>query len=253
MKEALFFVKFGQKEHLQQLVDGKIYFSNAKAFMKLEEEQQKKGQGDAFEGRFFFPFLRAEFRHKVTKEIIQIVDNSKINLGFEGIETMPLFCITAGNLNDCEYIISEKNYKIKFNPKKEAVIRTHFREANSVLIIKTPDIFISDVKNIFNNNCYADFVRYFNMSVLTDDRLAFLMGVPELSKLNTENMSFFMTSDNVYKHLYCKDIYFNEQQEFRFIPSSIMINEPRIFDLQMNSSTELCDLDSFFAGVEIKI
>ena len=46
-----FFIKYGEKEHLQQIVDGKLRFTPSQTYIKIEEKQHNKGQGDLLEGR----------------------------------------------------------------------------------------------------------------------------------------------------------------------------------------------------------
>lgn len=40
------FIKSGEEEHLQQIVDGSLRFSPSQVYVKMEEEQHNKGQGD---------------------------------------------------------------------------------------------------------------------------------------------------------------------------------------------------------------
>ena len=55
MNNIMFFLKIGKKEHLKDLVDGSLYFSNAEHFWGIEENLKIKGQGDILESgsRFF--------------------------------------------------------------------------------------------------------------------------------------------------------------------------------------------------------
>lgn len=45
------FVKYGKKEHLQQIVSGKLRFSPSQNYIKMEELLHNKGQGDLLEGK----------------------------------------------------------------------------------------------------------------------------------------------------------------------------------------------------------
>ena len=48
---AGFFIKYGEKEHLQQIIDGKLRFTPSQTYIKIEEKQHNKGQGDLLEGK----------------------------------------------------------------------------------------------------------------------------------------------------------------------------------------------------------
>lgn len=246
--EILFLVKFGERDHLQQLADGIIYFSNAMSFIKLEEEQQKKGQGDSYEGRMFLPVVNMQIRNPEKDELIMTIPNVNLNMGFEGLETMPLFCITAGATDDCNEWISNKDYSIKLSDEKELTIREHFGAADSALVIIEPLMFIHNVKAAFSHECISDMVRYYNMSVLTTDRLSYLLGCGEKLLSGT---SFAMTTDNIYKHLFCKDNYFKLQSEYRFVVPKLIMEKPILIDLKIKVPSILVDIDEFFSGLRV--
>ena len=49
MTEIKFLLKFGKREHLESLVKGNIYCSNAITFWGIEDKLKIKGQGDILE------------------------------------------------------------------------------------------------------------------------------------------------------------------------------------------------------------
>ncbi len=49
--QPIFMIKFGKRAHLQQIVEGRIRFSPIENYVKLEEQQQIKGQGDKLEAK----------------------------------------------------------------------------------------------------------------------------------------------------------------------------------------------------------
>ena len=51
MAEIKFLLKFGKREHLESLVKGSIYCSNAITFWGIEDKLKIKGQGDILEAR----------------------------------------------------------------------------------------------------------------------------------------------------------------------------------------------------------
>ena len=245
--EILFFVKFGKKKHLEQLINGKGYFSNSGCFNKIEREQMKKGQGDILDGRMLIHAIDAEIKNNIT-DVIKKIENIIFNIGFEGIDKMLAFCLTAGFIEDCEYHNLPNKYKIKFSRRKEKKIREHFKDADSALLIETPKKFIKCVTQAFKEKCYAGLVHYYDMFKLTIDRLEFLTGEP----FDPNNRRVFTIKiDDIYKHLYCKDYFFDEQQEFRFVIPEITITEPKIFEIGKDFKSKLVNINEFFNGIKV--
>jgi len=243
----LLFAKFGERQYMERLADGEVYFSLADKFIKQEQEQQQKGQGDAFEGRMNIMAFDVKMYDPDTNELLYEIPNVNLNLGFEYVANMPIFCLTAGYSSDCDFV-ADNRCVIKFSKDKEKIIREHFSKADTALIIKKPDLFIQDVQEAFTVLCYADTVKYFDMSVLTTDRMNYLQ-TGSLEKIKVS--SFSMTVDNIYRHLYCKDNFFKDQAEFRFVVPKLHIDKPQTFNIKMRSDIQLFDLDEFFNGVEI--
>lgn len=245
--DILFFVKFGEQHHMKQLANGEVYFSNAGNFIKQENEQLQKGQRDAFEGRMNILVSNAKIFHPDTNEFICELPNVKLNLGFEFVENMPLFCITAVYKEDC-ISINDKEFIIKFSEEKENIIRTHFKKATTALVIKQPDSFIENVNQAFNTYCHAETVKYFDTSIMTKDRLIYL----STGRLdNIELSNFGMTTDNIFRQLYCKDIFFILQSEFRFVVPKLQIQKPQIFKIKMEPECKLFTLNEFFNAIKI--
>ena len=47
-------IKYGEKEHLEKIEEGKIRFAPSQVYVKMEEDLHNKGQGDLLEGKFVF-------------------------------------------------------------------------------------------------------------------------------------------------------------------------------------------------------
>ncbi|SKC58121.1 hypothetical protein [Maledivibacter halophilus] len=249
-QEILFLVKFGRREHLVELENGKVYFSNSGRFNDIEKEQLKKGQGDTLDGRMLINATDVVIRDHESDKVINRIDEAIMNMGFDGVNKMPVFCLTSGFITDCEYYYSANRYKIKFDKEKERIIREHFGDADSALVIETPKDFIRCVTQAFEEKCYSELVRYYDMSILTMDRLEYLTGASD--RFNNKRV-FTMTTDNVYRHLYCKDDFFIQQQEFRFVVPEITITNPKTFDIEKGFKSRLVSVDDFFNGIEVGI
>lgn len=246
--EVLFFVKFGKREHLKALANGKAYFSNADTFITQEKEQLKRGQGDMLEGRILINTSNALIKDNEMDEVFNITSPAAYIIDFDRVKEMPVFCLTAGFIEDCQYYYSDDEYMIRFTKDKAETIKEHFEDADSALLIETPQDFISSITNSFEEKCHANLIKYYDMSILTTDRLEYLQGEPiSFDKKQTLSIS----SDNIYRYLYCKDYYFIKQSEFRFIVPMLSIINPKSFDINRDFRSRLMDIDEFFDGVRV--
>lgn len=46
-----FMIKYGKAEHLQQIIDGSLRLTPSQDYIKIEESQHNRGQGDLLEGK----------------------------------------------------------------------------------------------------------------------------------------------------------------------------------------------------------
>jgi len=60
-------------------------------------------------------------------------------------------------------------------------------------------------------------------------------------------------AEYVYRTLQCKDIFFQKEQEYRFIVPTIEIEYPKEFDINLDTQIKLFDFDDFIRGVDINI
>lgn len=70
--------------------------------------------------------------------------------------------------------------------------------------------------------------------------------VPPKKEGNKTVYSF--NAEYVYRSLLCKDMFFNKEQEYRFILPRIEITKARVFSVCLQQKIELQDLDTFFAS-----
>ena len=49
MSDIRFLLKFGEKKHMENLVAGNLYCSNAQTFWGIEDNMKIRGQGDVLE------------------------------------------------------------------------------------------------------------------------------------------------------------------------------------------------------------
>lgn len=85
---AGFFIKYGEKKHLQQIVDGKLRFTPSQTYIKIEEKQHNKGQGDLLEG---IKIEGARMYHPETNEYLGTFPKSTVVISIQDVSNMPIF------------------------------------------------------------------------------------------------------------------------------------------------------------------
>ena len=253
-KDILFFVKFGKKCDLENMIKGSMHFSNVESFRKLEKEQLKKGQGDIHDGIFGILASDATITPNNSTDAPTKLNNQLFKVDFEENKGKAVFCITAGTRDNCSYYNDDLHYKIKFSNLQANLIKEQFTKADSVLLIKRPKLFI---KNVFENigyDCYSNKAFYYNEKHFTENNLydfhEIFTGKEADSSKITEAI---ITTDNVHKFLLCKDIFFLQQQEYRFILPKTKISKPQNLPIAPIIDEQIYSLDEFFAGVEVSI
>jgi len=248
MKRIKYLLKFGERKYLERLVDGKMYFSSAINFRKIEEELFIKGQGDKLEGGSVLYGQRATMTDLSTNETINIPDKFSIPIYYEPADKLPVFCLLACFEDDC---INGEGYEldIALSDDIKEDIKNHFPKADSVAIIRNPQEFIQDIHSTIGYECKSDLVNYFHLygyqtdNGNTNDLEYFkylAQDTPEV-RLEKGKRTVF-DAKFVFRSLLCKDVYFSKEQEYRFILTTVNIDEPREFDVKIRSDIELVDI-----------
>lgn len=99
MTEIKFLLKFGKREHLESLVKGNIYCSNAIIFWGIEDKLKIKGQGDILEAGTRMFAQKMIMQHPDTKEIIAEYGKSNGLIRVEPAEKMPVLYVESMELN----------------------------------------------------------------------------------------------------------------------------------------------------------
>ena len=128
------------------------------------------------------------------------------------------------------------------------MIQDHFNNPESALVIIQPHIFIVDVKKAFGNHCHGELIRYFPLLEKTYEQSQFLYGDEEYRTVEGHRI---MTNKTIYRYLLCKDTFFAQQQEFRFILSNRLIESPQIFDVKTTAKMQLMSSNEFFNSVHV--
>lgn len=160
-----FMIKYGKEEHLQQLVDGKIRFAPSQTYVRLEEAQHNKGQGDLLEGKMKIKMQSARLHSIETNELIRELPAGTMVVSLQDVNNMPVFCISQYDERQISDYTDELHYTITLSDEKIECIQNDFPEASHALIILEPDKFINEVRNIDGHRFVSDSIRYYDYDI----------------------------------------------------------------------------------------
>lgn len=255
MENIKFLLKFGQREHLEQLKNGNLFFSNAQILREIEENLKIKGQGDRLEGSSKIFSNNMKMVNNKTGKIVAENIKANIVLHFEPANKIPVFCLYAVDTSECEKTDYDK-WTIRFSENTKITINEHFPNANAVAIISNPKAFVQDVRKSINSDIKADLVKYFNIAdgydmnsteqrAIDHDYMKYLMqDVPPIVEGNKTTYSFNVKY--VYRSLFCKDKFFSDEQEFRIVLPEFEIDKGTLFHVSLSENIEVFNLDEFF-------
>lgn len=235
-----FMVKYGEKEHLEQLIGGKIRFAPAKAYIEIEETQHQKGQGDLLEGKVRIKADRMRRFHLETNELIQEGQSCVILLSVPDIKRMPVFCLSQYDDSSIQNYKDDENYTIAISEEKLAGIRADFPKATHALVILDPDEFINDVQSIPNHRIVGDSIRYYDYDINPLQMFMFLSFGDETVQTGGP---FTMSYEDRFRLLLRKDKDFSNQNEYRFIEIDETIDDPEFYDFKLTSRYLLVSID----------
>lgn len=240
------FIKYGEYDHLKQIVDGKLRFAPSQNYVLMEKEQHNKGQGDLLEGKMKIKIERAKMYHPETNELMAIIPQSECLVSIQDVNNMPVFCISGYDEKD----IKEKDGKrfLKISHEKIDCIKTDFKKATHALIIFDISRFINDVSQIKNHTVANDYIHYYDYDINTLQMFAYLATGSEEYEKNKEMVT---TYDNRFRHLLCKDIAFSQQQEYRFIVLDELIENPVFYPFNFSSEYMIVPIDDLYNVIEI--
>ena len=254
MGKIKFFLKFGERGHLETFSKGKLYFSNAEKFWGIEDELKIKGQGDQLEaGAMIFAQKITAYSHE-DNSLIAEAGSCKGLLRIEPAKNIPVFCLFAVFEEDCSYD-SDGNIIINLSDQTKKIITEHFPKANSVAIIDNPDSFVHDIEQSIGYEIKHELVGYFNLDsgLDTDDGrkamdMEYINYIMQDSPPVVEGKSTTYTfyADYAFRVLFCKDVYFSEEQEYRILMPTETILESKIYPAQITSKITVMSIDDFF-------
>lgn len=254
MAEIKYLLKFGEREHMESLVNGNIYCSNAITFWEIEDKLKIRGQGDILEAGTRIFAQKMIMQHLDTNEVIAEFGKAKGLVRIEPAEKMPIFCMFAVYEDDCKM---DNNGKvvISLSEEKKHTIRKHFPNADAVVIVPNPDGFIEDIRKSIGTDLKAESVHYFHIDkgLGTNDRqtaidmeyMKYLMqDAPPVKVDGATRYTFY--EDYAFRVLFCKDVFFDKEQEYRIVLPNEKIENGKSYPVNLSTKYEICDLNNFF-------
>ena len=81
--EPTIMIKYGEKQHLEQLVGGTIRFAPTEDYISMQRKNGTKGQGDSDEGKMHIKSIRSILQPHDEKTSASIISNADYCLSFE--------------------------------------------------------------------------------------------------------------------------------------------------------------------------
>lgn len=237
------FIKYGEKEHLQQIVDGRLRFTPAKSYIEIEQKQHNKGQGDLLEGKWVIHAESVKMVDNQTGETFILPSKSKITVGTVDVTTLPVFCLSL-----YEDVAIDENKNLSLEPEMVEKIKCDFPKATHALIILEKEKFIESVRGTLGHSVESDFIHYYDYDINDINMMSFLTTGDENS-YKTKGVTLTMTYEERYRHLLCKDKDFSSQKEYRFIVTDTLTDVPVCYDFIFDCEYKIVPIDELLAGV----
>lgn len=252
MDKIICLLKFGEKEHMEGLACGEMYFSNALNFRQIEEKELIKGQGDKLEGGSSIQAQDVTMIDNESKEIICSGFRGNFLVHYEPANLLPVYCLFACYEKDCT-VHDDGTLEFHFSEEVKENIKEHFPRANSVAIIKNPDEFIANVKATIGTESVSGLVNYFSLYGFdsaegkANDLQYFKYLTQDIPPQKVEEgLKYTFSAKYVYRSLLCKDVFFRNEQEYRFILPNDKINKGTIYSIKPEQTISVVDLKEFF-------
>lgn len=245
-EDVLFLVKFGKKEHLEQIVSGETRFSPSQKYVEQEKKLHDKGQGDLLEGKMKLHVESYTMESHEDGRIIKVNHPEDFLINIQDVNDMPIICYLCGTYEDCSEYKAPNEYIINFSEDVKETIIKDFHNPDSALIIFEPQRYIKDMQERLNT--VSSSIRYYDYSKMWIQQYMFLCKGDEDAEIGNG----IMTYDNRYRHLLCKDIAFKNQKEYRFIKLDELIDSPKTYEFAFDYDYEIVPCEKLFSGFTVK-
>ena len=145
---------------------------------------------------------------------------------------------------------------VRLSDDVKSAIRSHFPKADAVIEIRNPEQFVREVTSSIGCSTKDELVHYFNIEngrpiegqtlpAMDMEYMKYLVqdSIPH-KEGNTTMWSF--TVDHVYRVLFCKDLFFSPEQEYRILLPDNKIDKGTSFDADFSEDLKMYDLEEYF-------
>ena len=252
MSEIRYLLKFGRKAHVKEFAEGSLYCSNAETFWGIEENLKIKGQGDILEAGSRMFAQKMIMQAHGTNETTIFNMNANVLVHFESAKKIPVFCLFTVYDDDC-VVNANGDTVITLSKEKQKTIREHFPNADSVAIISNPEQFFEDVSNSIGTRIVHEAVHYFHIdkglevdggkqTAMDMEYVKYLMqDVPPVKENGKKKYVF--RAEYVYRSLFCKDVYFRDEQEYRIVLSDDEITEGTHYPVKLSEDIKVIAIE----------
>lgn len=235
------FIKYGKREHLQQIVDGVIRFAPSQNYVLMEKELHNKGQGDLLDGKMKINAEKVRLHHPVTNELLWSFPKCEFVVSIQDVNNMPVFCLSL--YNESDICVDNGKSFVNISKNKIDVIKNDFKDATHALVIFDCETFIDSVLKISGHKVVGDSIKYYDYEYNTLQMYSFLSNGTEEYKKGIE---MTVTYDNRHRHLLCKDNSFSLQQEYRFIILDQLIENAVFYPIDFSSNYLIIPIDELY-------
>lgn len=260
MSEIRFLVKFGERQFMERMAEGNFYFSHAAKFRDLEALLKKKGQGDYLEGASKIYGNNSRFFDNQTGMQTATIKKAIYVFNYEPANNIPVYCLFTCYSDNC-IKVDESTYKITLDSKIIDDIKEHFDKADTAAIITNPKHFISDVQNAFSNTAKTENVHYFHIEGIPTENGEMAQDLEYFKYLAQDTppkkvgkaTTYSFNAEYVYRCLFCKDIFFQNEQEYRILLPNYSITTPTEFKIPLTTPIKLYNINDILGGKEFQI
>jgi hypothetical protein len=240
-------IKYGEKEHLEELAEGKIRFAPSQNYVKMEEELHNKGQGDLLEGKLVFYAENLKFTRTDTGERFCVPGKKRLLVNGQNVNNMPLFCISEYG----EDYFTVDN-KLCIPQDKIESIKKDFPRATHALIFLDADEFINSVRQAGGHSIYSDSIHYYDYETNDLNMMSFLSTGDEDAHLSSGIVTLSVTYEDRYRILLCKDKEFANQDEYRFVVLDELSDIPVFYRFNYSGKYLLLPIDSLLDPIDLR-
>lgn len=249
-----YFLKIGKKTYLEEFANGILYCSDAETFWGIEDKLKIKGQGDILEAGSRIFAQNVMMQAHDSGDITTINMKSNVLVHIEPAKHIPVFCLFSVYEEDCE-LDETGQYFIALSPEKQKTIKEHFPKADSIAIIKNPEQFLENVINSIGCAVKHEEVHYFHIdkgleiegseqtAMDTQYMLYLMQDVPPIIENGAKRYVFL--ADYAFRALFCKDVFFKDEQEYRIVLPDKRISGSERFPVEISEKIEIVPLEKY--------